>query len=451
MKRFPLFFGLVAACALAACGQTAATPSADDAQADTQAADVAEDVTATTNYLALRPLSVAADRRIVDDLNREVILRGTNITSLGEYWQGDPDHKPTLELTEADWQEMAAQGFSANRLVVHWSKLEPTRGTMDEAYVQRIDDYVKAAAAHGMYTVIDMHQDAYSSFIFTTLPGDCTGTNHAAKGWDGAPKWATLTDGLSTCITGDRNSSPAVVAAWNHFYDNSDGIRDRFVATWGALAAHFAGRPEVAGYNFLNEPEVSRPGGELGPLYNQLVADVAKAVRAAEAKAAFGHLLIIEPAFAAGNPAFGLVVPDPASVNMDVQNVVAGPHNYAEAIGNGLNLSIEDMNQLYLGAANSIGVPMWIGEHGFWGTDDATLARLDRYAADEDKLVMGGACQRDWLHGVPAFDTLNVRVSLTWRWARRAGRPDTNPGYFEGRQFSDGPRRQGTRVRRSAS
>ena len=68
-----------------------------------------------------------------------------------------------------------------------------------------------------------------------------------------------------------------------------------------------------------------------------------------------------------------------------------------------------------------------------------------------DLLVMGGACQRDWLHGVPAFDTLNVRVSLTWRWARRAGRPDTNPGYFEGRQFSDGPRRQGTRVRRSAS
>jgi alkylated DNA repair dioxygenase AlkB len=68
-----------------------------------------------------------------------------------------------------------------------------------------------------------------------------------------------------------------------------------------------------------------------------------------------------------------------------------------------------------------------------------------------DLLVMGGACQRDWLHGVPAVDTPNTRVSLTWRWARRSGRPDTNPGYFEGRQFSDGPRRPGTRARRSAS
>lgn len=68
-----------------------------------------------------------------------------------------------------------------------------------------------------------------------------------------------------------------------------------------------------------------------------------------------------------------------------------------------------------------------------------------------DLLVMGGACQRDWLHGVPACEPSNPRVSLTWRWARRSGRPDTNPGYFEGRRFSDVTRRPGTRTRRSAS
>ena len=62
-----------------------------------------------------------------------------------------------------------------------------------------------------------------------------------------------------------------------------------------------------------------------------------------------------------------------------------------------------------------------------------------------DLLVMGGACQRNWLHGVPAADTGNPRISLTWRWTSRRGRPDTNPGYFDGRQFSDAPRRPGTR------
>jgi alkylated DNA repair dioxygenase AlkB len=67
-----------------------------------------------------------------------------------------------------------------------------------------------------------------------------------------------------------------------------------------------------------------------------------------------------------------------------------------------------------------------------------------------DLLVMGGACQRDWLHGIPAADTTNPRVSLTWRWTAKRGRPDTNPGYADGRQFSGAPSRPGMRPRRSA-
>lgn len=62
-----------------------------------------------------------------------------------------------------------------------------------------------------------------------------------------------------------------------------------------------------------------------------------------------------------------------------------------------------------------------------------------------DLLVMGGACQRDWLHGIPRAPTDLPRISLTWRWTSRRGRPDTAPTYFDGRQFSDRPRRPGTR------
>lgn len=64
-----------------------------------------------------------------------------------------------------------------------------------------------------------------------------------------------------------------------------------------------------------------------------------------------------------------------------------------------------------------------------------------------DLLVMGGACQRDWLHGVPAAETSNPRLSLTWRWTSRRGRPDTNPSYYDGRQFSDRARQPGSRTR----
>ncbi len=63
-------------------------------------------------------------------------------------------------------------------------------------------------------------------------------------------------------------------------------------------------------------------------------------------------------------------------------------------------------------------------------------------------IVMGGRCQRDWLHGVPEDTTTRSRVSLTWRWTSRRGRPDTAPGYFDGRSYSDRPNLQGRRSRR---
>lgn len=65
-----------------------------------------------------------------------------------------------------------------------------------------------------------------------------------------------------------------------------------------------------------------------------------------------------------------------------------------------------------------------------------------------DMVVMGGACQREWLHGVPQVPADRPRISLTWRWTSRRGRPDTNPTFYDGRQFSDGARLPGSRTRR---
>ena len=68
-----------------------------------------------------------------------------------------------------------------------------------------------------------------------------------------------------------------------------------------------------------------------------------------------------------------------------------------------------------------------------------------------DMVVMGGAMQREFLHGVPAFETPHARISLTWRWTSRRGRPDTAPSYFDGRQYSERPRQPGTRRTRPTS
>jgi len=80
------------------------------------------------------------------------------------------------------------------------------------------------------------------------------------------------------------------------------------------------------------------------------------------------------------------------------------------------------------------------GEH----PDDVVLM-----PGEGDLLVMGGANQREWLHGVPAAPGVTEpRISLTWRWTSRRGRPDTAPTFYDGRSFSDDVRRPGTRQRR---
>ncbi len=43
----------------------------------------------------------------------------------------------------------------------------------------------------------------------------------------------------------------------------------------------------------------------------------------------------------------------------------------------------------------------------------------DLAPASGDVLVMGGACQRGWEHGVPKAAHAGPRVSATWRWASR--------------------------------
>jgi endoglycosylceramidase len=138
---------------------------------------------------------------------------------------------------------------------------------------------------------------------------------------------------------------------------------------------------------------VSRPAGELQPLYDELLVETITAIRdeESEAGAPFDHLIFVEPAIPAGDPALGIVVPDPAALGGTPENIVAAPHNYAESIDTGLDLTIEGMNDLFLSVSTGLGVPLWLGEYGFWDTEPETLAKVARFAEDEDRRVLGGA------------------------------------------------------------
>src|SRR3954451_2755404 len=130
---------------------------------------------------------------------RQVLLRGVNVNQLGDYWQQRPDIPATLPLSEKDFADIHALGMNVVRLIVHWSKLEPARGEFDAAYLGQIRQAVGWARRNGVYVVLDMHQDAWGKYIPSSHEETCPPGFSHQQGWDGAPAWATITDGLPTC------------------------------------------------------------------------------------------------------------------------------------------------------------------------------------------------------------------------------------------------------------
>ncbi len=247
------------------------------------------------------------------------------------------------------------------RLLISWSRLEPTKGKIDQGYIAKIHAAVADAAGHGIYSVIDMHQDAWGKFVASPADVTCPTGSKPGIGWDGAPEWATITDGADTCAAaGVRELAPAVMHAFDHFYADTDGIQTELVKTWAAVAKSFAGDPAVAGYDLLNEPnwgtDQDTGGQRLGAFYQKTVT----AIRDAEkAGGGFSHIVFFEPVVLFPTPSS---LP-PASTVSD-PNMVFAPHNYHGSIDSG---TIEQGFADEAAAAASYGTTFWPGEFGWFG------------------------------------------------------------------------------------
>src|SRR3954451_112316 len=207
---------------------------------------------------ALPALHASEDREIRDTHDRQVLLRGINVTSLTDQYQVNPRVPTVVPLRPRDYRKMETFGFNVIRLAINWSKLEPERRQINDAYIGRIAKVVHTAAEHGMYTVIDMHFSGWGKYV-ATPPGEvCPAGLEPAHGWYGAPEWATFTDGRTTCQNEKiTKRTEAVKRAWFNFWTNrkepqwSDGlgIQDHLVDVSRELARRFANDPTVAGYD----------------------------------------------------------------------------------------------------------------------------------------------------------------------------------------------------------
>lgn len=240
-----------------------------------------------------------AGGRVVDAEGREILLRGANVNALADYWKGI-EFPTVFPFTEADADRMSEIGWTAMRLLISWSRVEPSPGEYDEAYLDEVDAAVRTLASRGLYTVIDLHQDAWGATLAARPDEVCPPGSKRAIGWDGAPGWATLDGDAPRCAAaGIRETSQAVRASWTAFWSDAAGpggvgIRTRYVRMLAHLAARWAGRAEVAGFDLMNEPNAFGDDEQrrLSEMYGEAVAAMRAAERAAGAPP---HLVFFEP------------------------------------------------------------------------------------------------------------------------------------------------------------
>jgi endoglycosylceramidase len=238
---------------------------------------------------APRPPLSSTGRWITDSKGRVVILHGLNMV-----YKRPPYQPQAVGFGADDAAFLHRNGFDTVRLGLIYKAVEPQPGQYDAAYVNKIHSLERTLAAHGIFSLLDFHQDLYNEKF----------------GGEGFPDWAVLDDGLpAEPLTGFPASyltSPGLNRAFDNLWANAAGpggvpIQSRYGSAWARVAKRFRGDRRVLGYDLLNEPW---PGSafstcaniagcpvfdatKLAPFYRRVIA----AIRSVERR----HIVFYEP------------------------------------------------------------------------------------------------------------------------------------------------------------
>jgi endoglycosylceramidase len=194
-----------------------------------------------TPVMPVPPLA-GAGRWLVDATGRAVVFHGMN-----DVEKSPPFYPAAAELGEDDAVFLASEGFEMLRLGVDFRGLMPAPGMIDDAYVEHLAETVDAFARHGIFVLLDFHQDGFSPMF----------------NGNGLPDWMAITDGLpnppDAVFPLYYIQNPAMQRAFEHFWANSPGpggigLQDYFFQGVERIVRRFASAPIVIGYELLNEP-----------------------------------------------------------------------------------------------------------------------------------------------------------------------------------------------------
>jgi endoglycosylceramidase len=179
---------------------------------------------------------------ITDADGRVVILHGVNMV-----YKRPPYYPSSGGFGSDDATFLERNGFNTVRLGLIYAGVEPQPGSYDDPYLSRIAETERTLAQHGIFSLLDFHQDLYNE-------------RFGGEGW---PDWAVQDDGLpaqpDVGFPGNYLAMPALNRAFDHFWADDPGpggvgLQKRYAAALGHAAGTLDVSDHVLGYDLLNEP-----------------------------------------------------------------------------------------------------------------------------------------------------------------------------------------------------
>eukprot|EP01126_Amoeba_proteus_P055817 TRINITY_DN6951_c0_g2_i3.p1 TRINITY_DN6951_c0_g2~~TRINITY_DN6951_c0_g2_i3.p1 ORF type:complete len:466 (-),score=64.19 TRINITY_DN6951_c0_g2_i3:49-1446(-) len=181
---------------------------------------------------------------LYDSFGRVRFFHGIQAVEKGFPWYSEWGLNKTQVELYGSW------GINMVRLGWMWSGFNPNPQEFNQTYYEIEKLIVDNFAEAGIYTLLDTHQDCFSSKF-------CL--------YDGIPLWVAnkskARDPFPFPFTGDcsRNweencLTEAAGQAYQDLYDNVGGMRDDFVNFWSESSQRWKGNTNVIGYELINEP-----------------------------------------------------------------------------------------------------------------------------------------------------------------------------------------------------
>ena len=309
----------------------------------------------------------SSNGQIVDGYGRKVLLRGFNDDALVSY-----PKDPPAPLEEMDASLMQQAGFDVVRLGIDWSQLEPARGRIDQAYLDRVASAVSTLNRHGLYVVLDMHFRLGWSPRF---------------GYSGAPAWATIPVPNWNPLpqySWSPSLSPAAITSDTYFWLSSDW-KHEFYRSWQAVATRFKDNSGVAGYDIFNEAHPLPIPPRIFEKYYlwPMFKDAIEAIGAVDSN----HLFFVEGIL--------LLTMNTVVVHLKAPNIVYGTHLYEGSLippfWTGDPSFLRQRFQQRVKEAAAVPAPLWIGELGYDLTQKGALSYADAALDEADQLGIGWA------------------------------------------------------------